>query len=146
MGFAERVVRDERGIALPLVLGILLLLSLAGASAIALSTRGAEGSQGSDSNQEAQETAESGIESAKHQIAASPYASLYDDDTDEWRADGGKVIRFPDAPEGDYARVRIAYDPERSVALGAAAYEVTSTGHADGATRRLAATAVWGGS
>ncbi|MDP9438605.1 MAG: hypothetical protein M3P49_07660 [Actinomycetota bacterium] len=150
MGFAgdrtARGVSDERGFALPTVLAVLSILALAGASYIALATQGVETSTTSDASQIAQEYAENGIEAARAQLDASPYVSLYDDDGDEWRADGGKVIRFPDGPEGVYAKVRIAYDPARSVALGTAAYGLTSTGHADGATRRLAATAVWGGS
>ncbi|MDP9488414.1 MAG: hypothetical protein M3Q49_21965 [Actinomycetota bacterium] len=72
MGFAadpaSRGVRDERGIALPAVLEIIMILSLAGASAIAFATQGAETSIASDSAQTAREVADSGLEAARAQL------------------------------------------------------------------------------
>ncbi|MDP9437305.1 MAG: hypothetical protein M3P49_00925 [Actinomycetota bacterium] len=63
-GPTPRVVREERGVALPAVLGVILLLSLAGAAGIRFATQGVDEVKALEAAQTAQEMAENGLEGA----------------------------------------------------------------------------------
>lgn len=129
--------RNEKGAALPAVLGVLLVVGLLGAGAVTFATAGSDSATEKQASQTAQESAENGLEAAKFQLASSKNPAKYDGkgagDFVWAEAKGGKKLRFSGDSADRYTIVTI------KPAAEAGKFDVRSTGHNDGTARKLAA-------
>ncbi len=128
---------NEKGVALPAVITVLLVVGLLGAGAIGFASAGAESAKKLQANQTAQEMAENGLEAAKFQLASAKDPARYDGrgagDYVWAEAKGGKKLRFSGDEADNYTVVKIwpADEPGK--------FDVNSVGFNGGTKRSLSA-------